>query len=374
MAIIDPDGLFSGDRLAACSDQAKLFWPWLFLASNGHARLELSYPSIISKVFKNFSKVPESSDLWTVFREYEANFLAVLYIDEERWWCQFITSEKFLPRYRSKRDDASPAPPVAMMEKHAKGYMAWKKANSFGSNDFGKFRKVSVGEERSGVGVGVGIGSVETRARETASETEVPNLVKQIVCAHPKSVQRSTRPNEVRQAHEVAVISAMTDEIEQSGAAAEDVLEMMLARTRLIAEEVPKNHWKYIADVPEFYRNHDYRREPETWSSGGSNGKTGNDRGPAVGRVSRSQEAARRAGEESIAATSGSEEEDSGFVDADDGGVSPPGNITGDGEDVPDGVRGPGGEVLSPANRNGAPGIRHPPEVVSPPRGSRRGA
>jgi len=56
MAIIDPAGLFEGERLAACSDVAQLYWPRLFLAANSCARLELSYPSVISK----FSRILET--------------------------------------------------------------------------------------------------------------------------------------------------------------------------------------------------------------------------------------------------------------------------------------------------------------------------
>lgn len=158
MAIIDPDGLFGGDRLAACSDLAQLYWPRLFLAANGCARLEMSYSSIISKIFKNFKKTPKSSDLWAVFHEYEANFLAVLYEADGIWWCQFITSEKNLPKYKRDRDKSTPAPPLELLEKHKFGYVAWKKANSFGTSDFGNFQEISYGEEKRGVGIGVGVG------------------------------------------------------------------------------------------------------------------------------------------------------------------------------------------------------------------------
>jgi hypothetical protein len=153
--IIESEGLFSGERLAACSDLAQLYWPRFYIGSNGFARLELSYASIISKIFGNFSKVPKSEELWDIFREYEANFLAVLYEANGVWWCQFSTSEKYLPRYKTRRDSESPAPPAQTMENFRKGYIAWKSSKSLSSQSF---QKSSEDFARRGEGVGVGEG------------------------------------------------------------------------------------------------------------------------------------------------------------------------------------------------------------------------
>jgi hypothetical protein len=158
MAIIDPDGLFSGERLAACSDLAQLYWPRFFLAANGCARLELSYKSLVSRVFGNFHKIPQSSEIWAIFREYEQTFLCVLYETEAgAWWCQFATSEKFLPKYKKTRDEMSPAPPADLMEKHRKGYLEWKRSKSFQNQSFQKIPE-SFGSEGVGIGVGIGVG------------------------------------------------------------------------------------------------------------------------------------------------------------------------------------------------------------------------
>jgi hypothetical protein len=156
MAIIDPDGLFSGERLAACSDIAQLYWPRFFLASNGCARIELSYKSLVSRVFGNFHQIPTSEEIWQVFREYEKNYLAVLYeTNSGVWWCQFVTSQKFLPKYKKTRDNMSPAPPPEMMEVFDHGYHLWKKANSFQNESFQKSPAVFSSQ---GIGIGVGIG------------------------------------------------------------------------------------------------------------------------------------------------------------------------------------------------------------------------
>lgn len=158
MPIIDPSGLFRGERLAACSDQAKLYWPYFYCASNGCARLELSYRSIISKIFTNFSKPPEPSEIWQMFREYEKAYLVILYEVSGVWWAQFETSEKWLPKYKTAKDRQSPAPPLDLVDKHREGYIAWKKRNSF---SYESFQKTSEDSQKFPLGVVVVDGVVE---------------------------------------------------------------------------------------------------------------------------------------------------------------------------------------------------------------------
>lgn len=173
MAIIDPEGLFSGERLASCSDLAQLYWPRFFLASNSCARIELSYKSLISRVFGNFQSPPKSEALWKIFREYDDNYLAILYQSESgTWWCQFITSEKYLPKYKKTRDSMSPAPPIELIDLHRIGYLEWKKSKSFQNQSFQKFSSdgESFGREGIGIGVGIGIGEGIGETQNTSSK------------------------------------------------------------------------------------------------------------------------------------------------------------------------------------------------------------
>jgi hypothetical protein len=166
VAIIEPEGLFTGERLAACSDLAQLYWPRFYIGSNGYARIELSYTSIISKIFSNFEKPPESKILWNVFREYEANCLAILYESNGVWWCEFATSEKYLPRYKTRRDEQSPSPTLEMRDNFQKQYILWKSSKSICSQSF---QKLSEDFVRRGVGVGVGGGVGDGDGEETLS-------------------------------------------------------------------------------------------------------------------------------------------------------------------------------------------------------------
>jgi hypothetical protein len=139
MNIIDPKGLQEGERLAACSDLAQLHWPRLFLAANGHARLELSYIEIIRSVYRSFNKVPTEDALWSYFEEYAKNFLVILYQVDSVWWAQFVTSEKYLPRYKTARDESSPSPPLELIQRHQAGYIEWKRNKSVLNQRFQKF-------------------------------------------------------------------------------------------------------------------------------------------------------------------------------------------------------------------------------------------
>lgn len=189
MAIIDSDGLFKGERLSSCSDIARLYWPYLYLGSNGYARLELSYISISSEIFVGFKNPPSEDELWSIIEEYANNFLVILYQSDSIWWAQFDTSEKYLNKYKTVRDERSPAAPEHLMEKHKLGYAEWKKTKSIKNQRFQKFFQESENfpKERSGIGVGIGedlflVPPVESHAKseEVQGIIEIPCIKDEI--------------------------------------------------------------------------------------------------------------------------------------------------------------------------------------------------
>ncbi len=93
-------------------------------------------------------------------------------------------------------------------------------------------------------------------------------LVRAVVCAHPKSVARKLTPHNVRQADEVAVLEAIGEECRQAGCSRREAAEMLLQAARNFAEIIPRSEWRYLKDVAEFYRNFEYRRSPEDFISG----------------------------------------------------------------------------------------------------------
>src|SRR5947207_15019864 len=111
MAIIDPEGLFGGDRLRLCSNAAQLHWPRLFLASDGFARLEINYAKIIGRAYPTFSPIPSEADLQACLQEYAKNFLIFPYQVDGQPWGQWDTRKELLPRYKTAADRRSPLPP-----------------------------------------------------------------------------------------------------------------------------------------------------------------------------------------------------------------------------------------------------------------------
>lgn len=165
MPIIDPAGLFGGKRLRRCSDQARLRWPYYFLASNGYARLELDPETVLTEAFLDFKQPVSVDTFWADMEDYRDNFLLFTYDDDlGRVWGQWDCQVKWLSKYKTKADTESPAPPEAEFQKWRKEYQQLRDV----PETFRNFRKINpnsplgngVGE---GVGVGVGGGVVATQ-------------------------------------------------------------------------------------------------------------------------------------------------------------------------------------------------------------------
>ena len=151
MAIIDPEGLFSGDRLRRCSIPAQLHWPRLFLASNGFGRLEINYARIIGRAYPGFNPPPSETELISWIQEYASNHLLFLYEENGQLWGQWDTRERFLPDYKTSSDRRSPKPPEP-------AFSEWKIAYRTQPTAFAKcFENISE-KFPYGVGIGVGVG------------------------------------------------------------------------------------------------------------------------------------------------------------------------------------------------------------------------
>jgi hypothetical protein len=153
VAIIDPEGIFNGDRLRRCSNAAQLHWPRLLLASNGFARLEISYERIIAAAYNGFNPIPTAGELGVYIREYVENYLLFLYTVDGQLWGQWDTRKNLLPRYKTSADHRSPAPPETEFHEWKQTYLEQRKVlpKSFVNVSKTFLHGVGVGE---GVGVG----------------------------------------------------------------------------------------------------------------------------------------------------------------------------------------------------------------------------
>ncbi len=157
MAIIDPEGLFHGDRLAQCSNLARLYWPYFFLVSNGYGRLEINYSRIVSRAFATFRPLPGETEIMDFVKEYARAHLLFLYPCGNQIWGQWDCKSGSLPRFKTMADQRSPVPPEP-------AYQQWLKAYRVENGSVQKFLQQGIG---GGVGVGGGVGRKEAASVST---------------------------------------------------------------------------------------------------------------------------------------------------------------------------------------------------------------
>jgi hypothetical protein len=130
LAIIDPEGLFHGARLSACSDEAQYAWPRYFLAANSVARLELDYEKMLSGPLKSLHAKPTREQWSATMREYHDRYLMFIYQADGVIWGQFWTEQRNLRRYTTRDGQRSPAPPKEPYEKWQDEYTTQKALRS----------------------------------------------------------------------------------------------------------------------------------------------------------------------------------------------------------------------------------------------------
>lgn len=213
MAIIDPAGLFQGDRLSRCSDEAQLYWPRYYLASNSIARLELNYDNLCSTAFKSLRTRPTREQFAAHIREYNENYLLFIYQSKGSVWGQWATDKRNLPRFSTRDARRSPAPPEQEFAKWCDEYAtikATERAKEFldllhkngkvpaihseSAEITESLPEITVNSENSqrvtethgdsprGVGVGVGVGEGKTKIKNKnqkpsakSAEAKVPD-------------------------------------------------------------------------------------------------------------------------------------------------------------------------------------------------------
>ena len=177
MAIIDRDGLFKGKRLRKCSPAARWRWPYLFLMSNGYARIELDYESIADEFSSFRESAPTPDELRETFTEFRTNHLLFVYTVNDQEWGQWDCRRTWLKDYKTTADSGSPKPPENeyqqwLAEQHGQDWREfhWSKDAIDGTFDQSLPKPLpnvpqSFPVERYGVGVGVGEGKILSSAK-----------------------------------------------------------------------------------------------------------------------------------------------------------------------------------------------------------------
>jgi hypothetical protein len=168
MPIIDSEGLFGGDRFDLMTDEARLYWPYFWCASNTMGRMELNYLKFVAKAFARFRKTIPEKKFWELIEQYQQAYLLFVYKIGGQVWGQWDTSEKFLPRHKLASDERSPAPTVRDFTDWKNQYIELKEAKSNGTTVFGNPSEGFRTNVR-GVGVGVGGGGGKTSVAKDAT-------------------------------------------------------------------------------------------------------------------------------------------------------------------------------------------------------------
>ena len=136
MAIIDPVGFLSGERIGACSDEAQYHWPRLVAASNSFGRIKLDYESIISTVYRSIKKPPTPEKLAILLAEYRDNFLLFIYVTPKgETWGEWLIPDHLKSKYHTAADRRSPQPPKEELELYRQSYVESIKHKSSKFND-----------------------------------------------------------------------------------------------------------------------------------------------------------------------------------------------------------------------------------------------
>lgn len=176
MPVIDAEGLFNGDRFDLMSDEARVFWPHFWCASNSVGRLELNYHKVIGDAFRRWQTPPSEAKFWDLIQQYRDAYLLFVYEHRGQLWGQWDTSEKNLPRHKKTSDLATPAPFVRDFTEWQNAYIEIKRSKSISINNFGNLS----GDLRTnvrGVGVGVGVGGGKAEGEDGAPLPELPKNI-----------------------------------------------------------------------------------------------------------------------------------------------------------------------------------------------------
>jgi hypothetical protein len=128
VAILDYDGLVNGERIKACSDSARLAFPYFLAAANTCSRFELDFARLCH-IFQNFKKPFKEEQIAEFIKEYTDEYLLFTYAAEDgSYWGQIDT--KWLPTYQKEADKKTPAPDPAEYARWQEKYAEKKRALS----------------------------------------------------------------------------------------------------------------------------------------------------------------------------------------------------------------------------------------------------
>lgn len=252
MAIIDPKGLFLGDRLSWCSDDAQLHWTRLYAAANNYARLELNYRKVVAAGYSSFKKPPTEAQFWAWIKEYRDNFLLFVYQADGVIWGQWQTNERYLLGHKSAEDRRSPSPPIDQQDDYRNAYLEAKSVKCKENQTLADLLEVvsscncNNNNGHTGTGVGVGGGNrAKALVRFTSDEIEA------IYQQYPRKEAKGRALPAIKKAL-----------INLDG---EDPVSALKARVMLFAKSPAGNKGQYVPLPASWFNDKRYLDDPKEW-------------------------------------------------------------------------------------------------------------
>jgi hypothetical protein len=98
--------------------------------------------------------------------------------------------------------------------------------------------------------------------RPTQPHSDLTTAVNRIILAHPRSLLRQTRWNEVKQSQVTAVLDAMQSEVEAHQVSPAEALEGILQAVTAHAEAATPEDYQFFKDVENYFGLREYRTDP----------------------------------------------------------------------------------------------------------------
>jgi hypothetical protein len=95
--------------MAELSDEARLYWPFLYAGSNGYGRFLLNYEKIIARCFPQFKEKPSQEAISRCLKEYKRSHLLFIYTAGAQKWAAWDSAAQ--QQHYSEEDRSSPRPP-----------------------------------------------------------------------------------------------------------------------------------------------------------------------------------------------------------------------------------------------------------------------
>ena len=146
------------------------YWPYLFLLSDGFARLELDYVALAYAFVSFGDSAPSSEEIAGYTEEYEKAHLIFCYGPQGKSWGQWDSRRSFLKAFKTASDMKSPHPPEPE-------YLRWLQEQH--GNDWPAYhwnKEISIAAARSQSGTVQDLASNQdatTKSSQTSGKTSV---------------------------------------------------------------------------------------------------------------------------------------------------------------------------------------------------------